>query len=178
MTKEQQALCLGSVRLVSHCAKKFLPWGLPWEELRACGNLGLVQAAATFSPEVNPCFATYACRCIDNEIYKLLRQQKKHSKVESLDGALPGTDGMRLYDKLPDDTDMAEAAEQQLLAADALVKIRALPEKKRMVWEMRYGLAGEPPMKQREIAARLGCSRALISKILKEDIYKTKRGGA
>jgi len=175
MTEQQQALCLGSVRLVSYCAKKFLPTGIPWEELCAAGNLGLVQAAVTFSPEKNTAFSTYAGRCIENEIYKLLRQQKKHSAViESLDNILPGTDGMRLHDVLPDDTDMTEAVEQRVLAADALAKIKSLPEKKRRVWELRFGLAGEPPMKQNEIAARLGCSRALISKILNEDIYKTK----
>jgi len=174
MTEQQEALCLGSLRLVSVCAKKLLHTGVPWEELRACGNLGLVKAAATFSPAVNPCFATYAGKCISNEMYRLLRERRKHSKVtESLDAELPG--GLRLHDKLPDDTDMAEAAEARILACDALARIRALPEKKRRVWEMRFGLAGETPMKQKEIARRMGCSRARISWVLKEGLY-TKRG--
>jgi RNA polymerase sporulation-specific sigma factor len=174
MTEQQQALCLGSMRLVSHCAKKFLPSGIPWEELCASGNLGLAQAAATFSAGKNTCFSTYACRCIENEICKLLRQRKKHGKVESLDGELAGTDGMSFYDVLPDDADMAEAVELKLLTSDALVRIGRLPAKRRSVWEMRFGLAGEPPMKQKEIAKRMGCSRALISKILKDDIKRIK----
>ena len=174
MTKEQQALCLGNVRLVSHCAKKYLRSGVPWEELCASGNLGLAQAAVTFSPGINPCFATYAGKCIDNEIYKLLRQHKKHWNVESLD--LPNADGLRLHDKLPDDTDMEGTVERRLLATDALAVIRALPEKRRMIWELRFGLTGEPPMKQKDIALRMGCTRAWISKVLKEDLQKQKRG--
>ena len=171
MTEQQQALCLDNLRLVSHCAKKFLPSGLPWEELRACGNLGLAQAAATFSPEKKACFSTYACRCIDNEIYKLLRQRKKHCKVESLDREM-NAEGVRLYDLLPDDTDMAEAAEVRLRASEAIARLRTLPEKRQRVWELRFGLTGEPPMKQKEIARRLGCSRARISMVLTEDLTK------
>ena len=82
MTQQQQALVLGNMRLVSHCAMKFQSTGIPWDELCSSGNLGLVQAAITFSPEKNTRFSTYAGRCIDNEIYKLLRQRKKHSPVE------------------------------------------------------------------------------------------------
>jgi len=174
MTNEQQALCLDNVRLVSHCAKKYLRSGVPWEELCASGNLGLAQAAVTFSPGINPCFATYAGKCIDNEIFKLLRQHKKHWKVESLD--LPNADGLRLHDKLPDDTDMEGTVERRLLADDALTIVRALPEKRCMIWELRFGLTGEPPMKQKEIARRMGCSRARISWVLKDTPYVKKRG--
>ena len=174
MTKEQQALCLDNVRLVSHCAKKYLSSGIPWEDLCASGNLGLAQAAITFYPEKNPCFATYAGKCIDNEIFKLLRQHKKHWKVESLD--LPNADGLRLHDMLPDDTDMEATVERKLLADDALTIVRALPAKRRMIWELRFGLTGEPPMKQKDIALRMGCSRAWISKVLKEELQDKKRG--
>ena len=171
MTNDQQALCLDNIKLVSHCAKKFLPSGLPWEELRSCGNLGLAQAAAMFSPEKKTCFSTYAVKCINNEIYQLLRERKKHCKVESLDREL-SAEGVRLYDLLPDDTDMEEASEVRLRASEARARLRTLPEKRQRVWELRLGLTGEPPMKQKEIARRLGCSRARISKVLTEDLTK------
>ena len=177
MTEAQQALCTENMKLVSHCVKKFLPSGVPWEELRACGNLGLAKAAATFLPEKNSSFSTYACACIEHEICKLLRQRKKQRPVtESLDDIIAGTDSIRLYDVLPDDTDLTEAVDRKLLAASLLKRLRALPKKHREVWELRLGLAGEPPMKQREIAARLGCSRARISKILQDSSEKITRG--
>jgi len=176
MTDEQQALCLDNMRLVSHCAKKFLPSGIPWEELCSCGNLGLARAAATFVHEKNTRFSTYACRCIYNEIYVMLRQHKKHRMVESLDSKLSNAEGLRLIDILPGEEDMAEEAEVRLLAWDAMTKLRALPEKKRRVWELRYGLTGEPPLKQKDIAQRMGCSRARISWVLKEDLHRKIRG--
>lgn len=177
ITEQQQALCIKNVRLVSHCAKKFLSAGIEWEELCASGNLGLVQAAATYSPEKNANFSTYACRCIDNEIYKLLRQRKKHRQVtESLDDELPGADGLRLYDVLPDSIDLPELVDQKLLAASIMEQLRALPPKQRTIWELRLGLTGEPPMTQKDIAARLGCSRARISKLLQTTIERITRG--
>jgi len=176
MTKEQEELCLGNMRLVSHCSKKFASSGIPWDDLCACGNLGLVRAAATFSPEKGTRFSTYACRCIDNEIYLLLRQRKKHSKVsESLDSERANTDGVRLHDVLPDDTDMVEAVEQKLLVADILSKVAKLPKRKRRVLELYLGLTGEPPMTQQEIATQMGCSRSLIHRIFKEGINQIKR---
>jgi RNA polymerase sporulation-specific sigma factor len=174
MTEEQQALCLGNMRLVSHCAKKFVP-GLPWDELRSCGHLGLVKAAVTYRPEVNPYFASYACRCIENEIFRLLRERKKHGKVESLDRGL-NAEGVRLYDLLPDDTDMTETTELRLRASEAMARLRTLPEKRQRVWELRLGLTGEPPMTHKEIARRLGCSRSRISMILTEDLTKRWEG--
>lgn len=69
---------------------------------------------------------------------------------------------------------MAEAAEVRLRASEAMAVLQALPEKRRQVWELRFGLTGESPMKQKEIAARVGCSRARISWILKENLSKNK----
>jgi len=176
MTTEQQALCLGNMRLVSHCAKKFAKTGLPWEELRASGNLGLAKAAATFSPEKNSSFSTYAGKCIDNEIFKLLRQRKKHRAVGSLDEVLAGTSSVRLYDLLPDGTDMAETVDRKLLAASMLEALMALTPMQRKVWELRLGLTGGPPMKQKEIATLVGCSRARVSKILQDSSDKITKG--
>jgi len=177
MTAQQQALCLENMKLVSHYIKRFLPSGLPWEELRSCGNLGLAKAAATFLPENGACFSTYASTCIHHEICKMLRKHKKHRVVTvSLDDILAGTNGMRLHDVLPDDTDLLETVDRKLLAASTLEALRALPPKHRAVWELRLGLTGEPPMKQREIAVRLGCSRARISKILLDSSEKIMKG--
>jgi len=117
-----------------------------WEELRACGNLGLAKAAATFSPENGACFSTYASTCIHHEICKMLRKHKKHRVVTvSLDDILAGTDSMRLHDVLPDDTDLLETMNRKLLVASTLEALRALPPKHREVWELRLGLTGEPP---------------------------------
>ena len=178
MTKEQEKLCLGNMRLVFHCAKKFASSSVPWDELCAAGNLGLVQAAVKFSPEVNPNFATYAGRCIDNEMLQLFRRRKKHSKVtESLDRDISNCESLQLYDVLPDDTDMVEAVEQKLLVADMIEKIRKLPKRPRKVWEAYLGLENGIPLTQREIAEQMGCSRSLVCRILKESASKIKPGG-
>jgi len=177
MTQHQQALCTDNMRLVSHCAMKFRESGVSWDELCSCGNLGLAKAAVTFAPERNIRFSTYAGRCIDNEIYMHFRQGRKHCKVtESLDDEISGTEGLRYHDVLTDDTNMASIVENNLLALDVIAKIQALPVRNRNVWEMHYGLNGEPPLKQYQIAKRLGCSRSLVSRMLKEDLPKLRKG--
>jgi len=134
MTEQQQALVLENMRLVSHCAMKFQHSGISWDDLCSCGNLGLVKAAINFDPEKNIRFSTYAGRCIDNEIYILLRQRKKHSPVtESLDCEILGTEGLRFHDVLTDDTDMADAVELHMLASDALAKIQSFPARNRRI---------------------------------------------
>jgi RNA polymerase sporulation-specific sigma factor len=169
MTDAQRALCVENIKLVPHCVKKFRDSGIEWDELCASGNLGLAQAAATFSPERNPNFATYAGVCIDNEVYKLLRKRKKHSRVvASLDDEIVGSEGLLMHDAIADGTDWAERAECNLLAAQAIQAINALPKRPRRMWELRLGLAGEPPMSQAEIADRLGCSHSLVSRVFTE----------
>ena len=166
---------MNNLRLVSHCAKKFVSSGIPWDELIASGNVGLVSAAITFLPEKKASFATYAGRCIDNEVYKLLRQRKKHSKViMSLDDELPGADTLQLHDVLTDDTDLAEMAEFRFMASDAIARIERLPSRQRTVCELRFGLAGGPPLNQKQIAKRLNCSRSLVSRRLKEGLTKIR----
>jgi len=177
MTIEQQALCTDNMRLVSHCAMKFKSSGVSWDDLCSCGNLGLAKAAATFAPEKGVRFSTYAGRCIDNEIYMFLRQNRKHFKVtDSLDDELSGTDGLRLHDVVPDETDMAETVETRMLVADIHETIKTLPARNRRVLELHFGLTGEPPLSQKEVAEQMGCSRPLISRMLKQDLSKLKRG--
>jgi len=171
MTEEQQALCLDNMRLVSHRVKKFLSWGIPWEELRACGDLGLAQAAVNFSPEKNASFSTYACKCIDND-------RLRRGSIASLCPTPGSARQMRSNccpQGLPDDTDMAETVEQSLRVSEAMAVLQALPERRRMIWELRLGLTGEPPMTQKEIARRIGRSRTRVGNIIREG-FKTKTG--
>ena len=167
-----------NLRLVVYIAKKFDNTGVGVEDLISIGTIGLIKSINTFNPEKNIKLATYASRCIENEILMHFRSQKKLQGEVSLSDTLD-SDGegnaLSLMDVISVDDDMLE----NLDARDSCIQVRklveeCLEEREKMIITMRYGLDNKPPRTQREIAAESGISRSYVSRIEKKALKKLK----
>lgn len=168
-----------NLRLVAHVVKKYQHLNEDPEDLLSIGTIGLIKAVVTFNPQKGNRLATYAARCIENEILMMLRGKKKTSKEVSLYEPI-GTDRegneIQLFDII--ETDEDDAQTKVALKDD----IRILYEKvaselslrERLVLKMRYGLYNEEEYTQREIAEQLGISRSYVSRIEKSAIEKLR----
>lgn len=158
-----------NLRLVAHVVKKFNNCGEA-DDLIGVGTIGLIKAIKSYNPDKNVTLSTYASRCIENEILMLLRSSKKHLKTQSLEEVVASDkDGNELTfgDTLEDnDESVDEIISRKYLMKD-IKKIIAekLTEREQIIINLRYGLLGEPPMPQREVAKRLNISRSYISRI-------------
>ena len=158
-----------NLRLVAHVVKKFNNCGEA-DDLIGVGTIGLIKAIKSYNPDKNVTLSTYASRCIENEILMLLRSSKKHLKTQSLEEVVASDkDGNELTfgDTLEDDGEgVDEIISRKYLMKD-IKKIIAekLTEREQIIINLRYGLTGEPPMPQREVAKRLNISRSYISRI-------------
>lgn len=158
-----------NLRLVAHVVKKFNNCGEA-DDLIGVGTIGLIKAIKSYNPDKNVTLSTYASRCIENEILMLLRSSKKHLKTQSLEEVVASDkDGNELTfgDTLEDnDESVVEIISRKYLMKD-IKKIIAekLTEREQIIINLRYGLTGEPPMPQREVAKRLNISRSYISRI-------------
>ena len=168
-----------NLRLVSHIARKYTVPGYSQEDLVSVGTLGLMKAVDTFKPETGSQLATYAARCIENEILMLLRASKKRRGDVSLSDPI-GTDGegndisfMDILGTPPGQVE--EQVAQRLDLAKAKALVRTLPRKERLVIEMRYGLLDGAAHPQHEVAALLGISRSYVSRLEKKALEKLKR---
>lgn len=132
------------------------------------GTIGLIKGISTFKPDKNVRLATYASRCIENEILMYFRSQKKLqgevSLADSVDGEEEGN-SLSILDTISVDDTMLE----DLDARDACVRVRScveacLDERERQIIDLRYGLGGKEPLTQREIAERCGISRSYVSR--------------
>ena len=167
-----------NLRLVAHITKKYYAQCDDTADLISIGTIGLIKAINTFNPEKNVRLATYASRCIENEILMYLRSMRRKVSEVSLTEALESDDeggGLALIDLLTDDTDLDE----RLALAEQAQKLRAavkseLDHREENVIRLRYGLDGKPPMTQRETAALLGISRSYISRIEKKALEKLR----
>ena len=166
-----------NLRLVAHVCKKYYAATSNQDDLISIGTVGLIKAVSTFDPEKNSTLATYAARCIENEILMSLRAEKKQNGEVSLSDPI-GVDGdgneISLADILGSDPDQVQrdvesriASEQVRCAVDA-----ALSGRERTVIKLRYGLIGGRCMPQREVAALLGISRSYVSRLEKKAIGK------
>ncbi len=168
-----------NLRLVAHVVKKYQYLDEDPEDLISIGTIGLVKAVITFNPKRNYRLATYAARCIENEILMMLRARKKISREVSLYEPI-GTDKegneIHLFDIIEaDDID----TQSQIILKDDIQMLYAkvesiLSPRERLVLKMRYGLYNEEEYTQREIAARLGISRSYVSRIEKSAIEKLR----
>lgn len=158
-----------NLRLVAHVVKKFNNCGEA-DDLIGVGTIGLIKAIKSYNPDKNVTLSTYASRCIENEILMLLRSSKKHLKTQSLEEVVASDkDGNELTfgDTLEDnDESVDEIISRKYLMKD-IKKIIAekLTEREQIIINLRYGLTGELPMPQREVAKRLNISRSYISRI-------------
>lgn len=165
-----------NLRLVVYIAKKFEGSGVNIEDLISIGTIGLIKAVNTFSPEKNIKLATYASRCIENEILMHLRKISNQKMEISLDEPLnTDWDGneLMLADVLGSDGDeisrLIEEEDEKILLLRIIEK---LPEREKMIIDMRFGLSNNVEMTQKEVADILGISQSYISRLEKRIIKR------
>lgn len=168
-----------NLRLVVYIAKKFESTKINIEDLISIGSLGLIKAVQTFKMEKNIKLATYASRCIENEILMHLRKTQKSRQDISLDEVLNvDSEGneMVLADILCSNDD--QALDEMTKAEDELklqLALNALSKKEKEIISMRYGLFGYEEMTQKEVADYLGISQSYISRLEKRIIEKIRQ---
>ena len=167
-----------NLRLVAHIMKKYYAAESDQEDLISIGTIGLIKAVSSYRLEKNIKFATYASRCIENEILMHFRSRRKSSSDVSLSELIDtGTDGaaLELQDVVAGEEDLLEelSARENARLLRAAVE-RVLTEQERQVVCMRYGLLGQLPKKQWEVADALGISRSYVSRIEKRALGKLR----
>ena len=174
----RQTLIVHNLRLVVFIAKRFEGSGATLEDHISIGTIGLIKAVNTFRPDKNIRLATYASRCIENEILMFLRKAAQYRGEVSIDEPLGGDrDGneLLLSDILGTEEDIVprgieEASEQQLV----LAAVQALPPRERQIMELRFGLGGRRELTQKEVADVIGISQSYISRLEKKIIRKLR----
>ena len=168
-----------NLRLVAHVAKKYVNQGEETEDLIAVGTVGLIKAVGTFNHQKNNKLATYAARCVENELLMLFRNRKKVSRDVSLYDPI-GTDKegneISLLDILESEKiDVIEQMQQKDNARKlGRLMEKELDDRERCILRMRYGIGREKELTQREIAEILGISRSYVSRIEKTAIEKLR----
>lgn len=167
-----------NLRLVAHIMKKYYAQTADQEDLISIGTIGLIKGIESFDPAKGARLATYAARCVENEILMYFRSQKKSAQDVSLSDYIEtGTDGaaLSLMDVVAQDSDMLEQVSDR---EDIRKMIRAvdlvLTPQERQVILLRYGLGGDAPKRQREVANITGISRSYVSRIEKRALEKLR----
>lgn len=177
--KAREKLIVHNLRLVVYIAKKFESTGIGIEDLISIGTIGLIKAVNTFSVEKNIKLATYASRCIENEILMYLRKTNPQKMEVSIDEPLNvDWDGneLLLSDILGTDDDTVsvnienEAEKRVLLEA-----VQKLDEREKLIMELRFGLNNRPEKTQKEVADMIGISQSYISRLEKRIIKRLKK---
>lgn len=177
--KAREKLIVHNLRLVVYIAKKFESTGIGIEDLISIGTIGLIKAVNTFSVEKNIKLATYASRCIENEILMYLRKTTPQKMEVSIDEPLNvDWDGneLLLSDILGTDDDTVsvnienEAEKRVLLEA-----VEKLDEREKLIMELRFGLNNRPEKTQKEVADMIGISQSYISRLEKRIIKRLKK---
>lgn len=178
-TEVREDLIVHNLRLVVYIAKKFESSGVNVEDLISIGTIGLIKAVNTFRPEKNIKLATYASRCIENEILMFLRKTGAHRTDVSIDEPLNvDWDGneLLLSDVLGSDADAVhENIEQDDERQVLLCAVESLPEREQMIMRMRFGLGGQTEHTQKEVASLLGISQSYISRLEKRIIERLRK---
>lgn len=169
-----------NLRLVAHIVKKYVNTGKEVDDLISIGTVGLIKAISTFNPNKNTRLATYAARCIENEILMTIRSDKKTKGEVSLQDPI-GIDKegneISLIDVLgTEPNSVLDEVELKLQVGQLYNKMQsALKSREKIVLEMRYGLKNGQTKTQREIAEILGISRSYVSRIEKKAIMKLSK---
>lgn len=177
----QHVLVERNMRLVAHMVKKYQNVAEETQELISIGTIGLIKAVGTFNDARGSRLATYAARCIDNELLMYLRARKKLAREVSLYEPVgidrEGNQICLLDICESEDPDVAEELDlgEQIRLLRRLIGLR-LHGRERMVIELRYGLDGRTPLTQREIADRIGISRSYVSRIEKRALERLRSG--
>lgn len=175
----REPLITHNLRLVVYIAKKFESPSASVEDLISIGTIGLIKAVNTFRPEKNIKLATYASRCIENEILMYLRKSSQLKNEISIDEPLNvDWDGneLLLSDVLGSDADVINADLEQEIECNMLLKaVDTLSDREQEIMQLRFGLHGKGVHTQKEVADILGISQSYISRLEKKIIKKLKR---
>lgn len=174
----RQELILHNLRLVSHIVRKYYASCKNQEDLVSIGTIGLIKAVDTFKVSGGAKFATYAARCIQNEILMHFRSQKKLTAEISLNDTIDvDRDGNPLtyIDVIGCDDTLTDDVERQIASTRALRLVETLlTPRERKIIVLRYGLSGAKPLTQRQIAEKMNISRSYVSRIEKSALEKLK----
>ena len=165
-----------NLRLVAHIIKKYYTQTQDQEDLISIGTIGLIKGVTSYKPEKGVRLATYAARCIENEILMYFRSQKKLQGEVSLSDSIDmDQDGNSL--SFMDVVSVDDTMLDDLSASETQMKLRSLvatclTPREASIIEQRYGLNGKTPKTQREIAASCGISRSYVSRLEKKALEK------
>ena len=177
--RARQKLIEHNLRLVVYIAKRFENTGIGIEDLVSIGTIGLIKAINTFKIEKSIKLATYASRCIENEILMFIRKNSGKKREVSIDEPLSvDWDGneLLLSDILGSEADsvskrMEDDEEKKILIG----AVASLSERERVIIEMRYGLSGTKELTQKEVADTLGISQSYISRLEKKIMFELRK---
>ncbi len=175
----REKLIVHNLRLVVYIAKKFENTNIPIDDLTSIGTMGLIKAVNSFVPSKNIKFATYASRCVENEILMFLRKQSNKVIDISMDEALStDTDGneLNLIDVLH--TQDNEISKNIELESDKMMirkSLECLNDREKEIMLLRFGLNGYEERTQKEVADEIGISQSYISRLEKKILKKLKR---
>lgn len=175
----KELLVIHNLRLVVYIARKFENTGIGIEDLVSIGTIGLIKAVNTFRPSKKIKLATYASRCIENEILMYMRKTANQKNEMSFDEPLNvDWDGneLLLSDVLGSDSDVVNRNIEYQDEKNQLLKVVSrLPEREKQIMTMRFGLFGSKELTQKQVADMLGISQSYISRLEKRIIEKLKR---
>lgn len=176
--KARSILIERNLRLVAHIAKKYSFSGYDADDIISVGTIGLIKAIDSYNPESSARFATYAVKCLQNEILMYFRSQKKHLAETSINEVLDtDKDGNPLtyMDILSTEDDIAEKIDVKIKVEKLMKYINTcLDSREKQIIFMRYALGFNKSMTQREIAHKLGISRSYVSRIENTAIEKLR----
>ena len=169
-----------NLRLVAHVVKKYYTQSGDQDDLISIGTIGLMKGVSSFDPSKGARLATYAARCIENEILMYFRSQKKLqgevSLSDSIDSDRDG-DALQLMDVVGvDDTMLEDLYDRDNAQRLHLLVRERLSARESEVIRLRYGLGGTVPLTQREVAAIFGISRSYVSRIEKRALERLREG--
>ncbi|MBQ3177616.1 MAG: RNA polymerase sporulation sigma factor SigK [Clostridia bacterium] len=168
-----------NLRLVAHIVRKYYAASPDKDDLVSIGSIGLIKSIDSFDPDNGARFATYSARCIQNEILMYFRSQKKYGQEVSIHDTIDtDRDGNPLtyMDVMGSDDTIADDIDARIKLNKAAAFITSgLEKREREIVVLRYGLTGNTPMPQREVAKKLGISRSYVSRIEKAALEKIRR---
>ena len=168
-----------NLRLVAHVIKKYYSVGVDQDDLISIGTIGLIKAVSTFNADKGIRLATYAARCIDNEILMYFRANKKTEKdvyfSDPIDSDKDGN-ALTLMDVIADDVNIADDIDTKMKIDKLKVLIETrLDDRENEIVKMRYGIGGYTEMTQKNVAKKLNISRSYVSRIEKVALLKLKK---
>ena len=157
----RETLICHNLRLVAHICKKYYAGDAAQDDYISIGTIGVIKAVDTFDPDKGKKFASYASRCIENELRMELRRTRRAGPQLSLQEPLEAGGQLTLADTLPDETDMEADCEQRADAARLRSMVEQLPGRERQIMRLRYGFGGAAQTQQ-QTAQTLHISRSYV----------------